>query len=127
MTAVTLAIGAILVVTGAVAYIATGAVSVTALIPAFVGIALVVAGLIARKPAAHRHAIHAALAIALLGALGSLMNVAKLGDLLAGTAHRPAAIVESTLMFVLLVSYLALGVRSFIRARRAPSASTRTA
>lgn len=121
MTAVTLAIGAILVVTGAVAYIATAAASVTALIPAFVGIALVAAGLVARKPAAHRHAIHAALAVALLGALGSLMNVAKLGDLIAGTAQRPAAIVESTVMFVVLVTYLVLGVRSFIRARRAPS------
>lgn len=124
MTTLTQAIGWILVATGAVTYVATGATAVTALIPAFVGIALVVAGLVARKPAAHRHAIHAALGVALLGALGSLMNVAKLGDLLAGTAKRPGAIIESTVMFVLLVIYLGLGVRSFIKARRNPSAST---
>ena len=118
MAALTLAIGGILVVTGVVGYFASSAVSVTALIPAFVGIALVAAGLIARRPAAHRHAIHAALAVALLGALGSLTNVGKLGELFAGTAKRPGAVIESTVMFILLVGYLAVGVRSFIRARR---------
>ena len=118
MAALTLAIGGILVVTGVVGYFASSAVSVTALIPAFVGIALGAAGLIARRPAAHRHAIHAALAVALLGALGSLTNVGKLGELFAGTAKRPGAVIESTVMFILLVGYLAVGVRSFIRARR---------
>lgn len=123
MITLTLVIGAILVAIGVVTYIATAAVSVTALIPAFVGIALVAAGLIARKPAAHRHAIHAALGVALLGALGSLMNVVKLGDLIAGTAERPGAIIESTLMFVLLVTYVGLGVRSFVQARKNPTAA----
>ncbi|HLR99420.1 hypothetical protein H7J77_09570 [Mycolicibacillus parakoreensis] len=118
MTTLTLVIGAILVLTGVIAYIASSAASVTALIPAFVGIALLVAGLIARRPAAHRHAIHAALAVALLGALGSLMNVVKLGDLIAGTAARPGAVITSTVMFVLLVGYVVMGVRSFIAARR---------
>ncbi|OBJ67508.1 hypothetical protein [Mycobacterium sp. 1274756.6] len=119
MTRLTQAIGAILVVTGVVAYIATSAASVTALIPAFVGAALLAAGLIARKPAAHRHAIHAALVVALIGALGSLMQVAKIGALFDGTAERPAAIIVSTVMFVLLVGYLVAGVRSFIAARQA--------
>ncbi|ORX08555.1 hypothetical protein [Mycolicibacillus trivialis] len=118
MTRLTQAIGAILVVTGVIAYIATSAASVTALIPAFIGLALLAAGLIARKPAAHRHAIHAALAVALLGALGSLMQVAKIGALFDGTAERPAAIIVSTVMFVLLIGYLVAGVRSFIAARQ---------
>lgn len=118
MTRLTQAIGAILVVTGVIAYIATSAASVTALIPAFIGLALLAAGLIARKPAAHRHAIHAALVVALLGALGSLMQVAKIGALFDGTAERPAAIIVSTVMFVLLIGYLVAGVRSFIAARQ---------
>ncbi len=122
MTTLTQAVGAILVATGVVAYLASSAVSVTALIPAFVGIAVLAAGLIAAKPAAHRHAIHAALAVALLGALGSLMNVAKLGDVIAGTAQRPGAVITSTVMFVVLAGYLALGVRSFVKARRTPQA-----
>lgn len=59
-----------------------------------------------------------ALVIALLGALGALPRVAKLGDVFAGTAKVPAAIIVSTIMFVLLVVYLVAGVRSFIAARR---------
>ncbi|CAJ1495509.1 hypothetical protein [[Mycobacterium] burgundiense] len=122
MTKLTLWIGGLLVATGVIAYIASAAASVTALIPAFVGILLVVAGLIARNPNAHRHAIHAALVIALVGALGSLMNVAKIGDLFAGTAERPAAIIVSAIMLVLLLVYVVAGVRSFIAARRARDA-----
>ena len=45
------------------------------------------------------------------------MNVVKLGDLFAGTAERPGAIITSTVMFVVLVAYLAAGVRSFVQAR----------
>jgi hypothetical protein len=46
------------------------------------------------------------------------MNVAKIGQVFAGTAERPAAIIVSTVMFVVLVAYVALGVRSFVAARR---------
>jgi hypothetical protein len=120
MLALTTWTGALLVATGVVAYVATGAASFTALIPAAVGILLLIAALIGRRSEnARKHAMHVALAIALLGALGSLMNVVKLGDLFAGTAERPGAIIASTVMFVLLVVYLAAGVRSFVQARAA--------
>ncbi|HET6735329.1 hypothetical protein [Mycobacterium sp.] len=120
MLALTTWTGALLVATGVIAYVATGAASFTALIPAAVGVLLLIAALIGRRTEnASKHAMHAALAIALLGALGSLMNVVKLGDLFAGTAERPGAIVASTVMFVLLVAYLVAGVRSFVRARAA--------
>jgi hypothetical protein len=125
MTRFTFAIGGILTVLGIVAYVVTGAASVTALIPAFVGVLLLVCAALARRPALHRHSIHGALVIAVLGAAGSLMNVVKLGDLFAGTAQRPSAIVVSTIMFVLLVSYIAIGVRSFIVARRSPAPTQR--
>lgn len=126
MTRLTFTIGGILTVLGIVAYVGTGAVSVTALIPAFVGVLLLVCAVLARRPALHRHSIHAALVIALLGAAGSLMNVAQLGDLFAGTAQRPSAIVVSTIMFVLLVFYIAMGVRSFIVARRSAAPTQRS-
>lgn len=127
MTGLTYAIGGILTALGVGAYAATGAASVTALIPAFVGVLLLVCAVVAQqRQALHRHAMHAALAIALLGAAGSLMNVAELGDLVAGTAERPSAIVVSTIMFVLLVVFLAMGVRSFIAARRTPASSQRS-
>lgn len=121
MTRLTFAIGGILTVVGIVAYVVTGAASVTALIPTFVGLLLLVCAVLARRPTLHRHSIHAALVIAVLGAAGSLMNVVKLGDVFAGTAQRPSAVVVSTIMFVLLVLYVIMGVRSFIAARRSPA------
>jgi hypothetical protein len=101
-----------------VAYIVSGAVSVTALIPAFVGVLLLIAALVGRRSdKARKVAMHTALVIALLAALGALRNVFGLGDLIAGTAERPAAVITSTIMFLLLVAYLAAGVRSFVKAR----------
>ena len=61
--------------------------------------------------------------VALLGALGSLMNVVKIGQLFAGTAERPAAILTSVILFVLCAVYVAIGVRSFIAARKARAAA----
>ncbi|CAN5893984.1 hypothetical protein BH23ACT5_BH23ACT5_17580 [soil metagenome] len=46
------------------------------------------------------------------------MNVTDIGDVVAGTAERPAAVIVSTIMLVLLLAYLVAGVRSFIAARR---------
>jgi hypothetical protein len=118
MLALTTWTGVLLVATGVIAYVATGAASLTALIPAAVGILLLIAALIGwRSEKARKHAMHVGLVIGLLGALGALMNVVKLGDLFAGTAERPGAIIASTVMFVLLVVYLVLGVRSFVQAR----------
>src|ERR1044071_3531739 len=106
MQRLTLVIGGILVVLGIGAYVGTGMVSVTALIPAFVGVPLVLCGVVAaRGEQARMHAIHAGLVLALLGALGSLMQVVKLCDVFAGTAQRPAAVLVGTAMFVLLVVY----------------------
>lgn len=118
MTVLTIVVGAVLTATGVIAYVVSDAASWTALIPSFVGVLLLIAGLVSRNARAHRHAIHAALVVALLGAAGSIMNVAKLGELFAGTAERPAAVITSTIMFVALVIYIGFGVRSFINARR---------
>lgn len=122
MTKLTLIVGSLLTATGIIAYFASGAASWTALIPSIVGVLLLVCGLLAQREPLRKHAIHAAMAIALLGLLGSLMNVVKIGQLFAGTAERPAAIVTSVILFVVLAVYLAIGIRSFVSARRARSA-----
>ena len=123
LTTITLAVGAVLTGLGIAGYALTGATSLTALIPSLVGVLILGCGVLARREKLRRHAIHAALAIALLGALGSLMNVAKIGQVIAGTAERPAAVVVSTVMFVVLVAYIGVGVRSFVAARRGAVAS----
>ena len=69
MLALTTWTGGLLVATGVIAYVATGAASFTALIPAAVGVLLLIAALIGRRSEkARKHAMHAGLAIALLGA-----------------------------------------------------------
>lgn len=116
MPRITIALGGVLVVLGVVGYAVTGFASWTALIPAILGALLVLLGLVAlRRPML---GVHAALVVALLGIAGTAMNVAAIGDVVAGTAERPVAVVVSTITFVLLLVYVALGVRSFIRARR---------
>ncbi|MDV6014331.1 hypothetical protein [Haloechinothrix sp. LS1_15] len=125
MSRLTVIVGGILTVTGIIAYAATGAASVTALIPSFIGVLLIVCGVLARKPTLHRYSLAAAMVIALLGALGALRNVADLGELFAGTADTPSAVITSTIMFVLLVVYLVVGVVQFLRARRSPSSGER--
>ena len=92
----------------------------TALIPAFAGVPLLICGWIGRREHARKHAMHAAMVIALLGVvlpLGRLIPVSiKNGfvfDSKSGTM-----IGMSVLSLVLLV----LGIRSFIAARRGAEA-----
>ncbi|GAA5138237.1 hypothetical protein [Pseudonocardia adelaidensis] len=117
MVRFTAALGIALVVLGVGAYALTSAVSVTALTPAFVGIPLLACAALARPATRRRPALAAALAVALLGALGSSMNAIRIGEAIAGTAQRPAAVWVSAVMFVLLVAYLVLGGRALVRSR----------
>ena len=116
MPSTTRTLGIILIVLGLIGYFGTGRVSVTALIPAFFGAVFVVLALVARSDAARKHAMHAAVAIALLGLLGTLVRlVPALG---AGQLARPAVLAQ-LVMSILLAGYVALGVKSFKDARRA--------
>jgi len=108
--------GLLLIVLGVASYVTTGRSSVTALIPAFFGAVLVICALIARNEAMRKHAMHAAVAIGLIGALAALARAIPAA--LAGDASRPA-VVSQLAMGVLLLVYVALGVRSFIAARKA--------
>jgi hypothetical protein len=116
MPATTRLFGLLLIVFGVAAYVTTGRTSITAMIPAFFGAVLVLCALIARNEAMRRHAMHAAVAIALIGAIASLGRGVPAA--IAGGASRPAVISQLALG-VLLVVYVALGVQSFIAARKA--------
>jgi hypothetical protein len=117
MPGTTRLIGLILIVLGVASYQLTGRTSLTAMIPAFFGVVLVVCAMIARKSeAARKHAMHAAVAVGLLGALAALARGVPAA--LAGDAARPA-VMSQLAMGVLLLIYVALGVQSFIAARKA--------
>ena len=88
----------------------------TALIPAYLGIALIVCGLLAMKPTLRMHAIHGAVTLALLGFFASAGRLA-----VSLTRPRIDSLAASclSLMAVLCVVFVFLCVRSFIDARRA--------
>ena len=116
MTSTTRLFGLILIVLGVASYVLTGRTSVTALIPAVFGAVLVICALIARSESARKHAMHAAVAIGLIGALASLGRA--IPAVINGEAGRPAVIVQ-LVMAALLLIYVAFGVQSFVAARRA--------
>ena len=117
MVRFTTAIGVALVILGVGAYVLTAAASITALIPAFVGVPLLACAAVARSATRRRAALAVAVAVALLGALGASMNAVKIGEAIAGTAQRPSAIWVSTVMFVLLAGYVVVGVRALLTSR----------
>ncbi|HET7697604.1 MAG TPA: hypothetical protein VFK57_17955 [Vicinamibacterales bacterium] len=117
MPSLTIALGAVLVVLGLGGYLLTGAASLTALIPAAFGAVLALAGAIARDERRRKHAMHAAVLVALLGFLGSFRGLLQIGALLDGTAARPAAVVSQAIMALLTLVYLVIAIRSFVNAR----------
>ncbi|WP_026534732.1 hypothetical protein [Arthrobacter sp. H14] len=122
MPRITIGLGVVLIALGVISYIATAFVSWTALIPAILGTIILVSGIIAvKKP---KIGIHIALVFAIIGIAGTLMNVMEIGALIAGDAERPAAVIASTITFVLLLVYVIVGVRSFISARRWKTANS---
>ena len=116
MPSTTRLFGLILIVLGVASYVATGRTSVTALIPAIFGAVFVICALVARNEAMRKHAMHAAVAVGLIGALASLGRA--IPAVMDGSAARPA-VMSQLAMAALLIVYVYLGVQSFIAARKA--------
>ncbi len=116
MTSTTRTFGIVLIALGVASYFLTGRTSMTALIPAIFGALFVILALVARSEAARKHAMHAAVMLALIGFLAAVARVVP--AVLAGNLTRPAVLAQLA-MSVLLAIYIALGVKSFKEARRA--------
>ena len=128
MPQLTLTIGILLTILGIGGYLLgfqTGGedASITALIPAFAGVPIAICGLIAMQSAgARKHAMHIAVAIALLGALATLMPLFSRilnPDVTTSWLTKTSVIGMLALCLALVVA----GVRSFIAAKRARAAS----
>ena len=124
MPLITIAYASILILTGVVGYLATGQASVTALVPAFLGILAGICSVIARNERFLKHAMHGAAVIALLGTLGTLRVLPQVPSLIDGSAERPAAVLSQGLTLLLSLIFVVLCGRSFIEARRAREAGT---
>ncbi len=89
---------------------------ITALIPAFFGLVLVVLGLLALGPKIRMHAMHGAAVLGLAGlAIPTYRVVRGFAD---GKEMKPAILTEHILMAVLCGVFLILCIKSFIDARR---------
>jgi len=112
---------ALLILTGLVGYFGWEAIgaskqSVTALIPAFVGIPMLIGAIIALKK--NMLGMHIAVTFSLLGALAGLGRLVP--GLIKGTVSFTDAGPKLVLvMTVICIVFTALAVRSFIAARRA--------
>ena len=120
MAKTTIWIGLALVVLGIVAYVGSGADSVTALIPSVLGLVLAGLGLAGRDESRRALMMHIAVLVALVGFLGSVMGVVDLPDLIAGDpVERPWAVAAQSIMAAVLLVFLVLAIKSFIDARKA--------
>lgn len=92
--------------------------SITPLIPAMLGVPLVLLGLMALSPGMRKHAIHIAMLLGLLGVVGSLYRPVSTAVSGGDVAWISSAVLMQFTMAAICLVYLFLGVRSFIRARK---------
>ena len=98
---------------------ANGSASLTALIPAILGLILAVLGFLAKgRESLRKHLMHVAVVAGLLGFLATVSSFLKIPALLAGTAERPAAVAAQFATALVCLVFVVLCVKSFVDARR---------
>ena len=127
----TILCGTLLVAVGLVGYAQqdpnpeTGQVSVTALIPAFVGGVLILCGALAFRDKLRKHVMHFAAIVGLLGAIGGFMPLQRqLKNTGTIDLTKPSAI-SGELMILICAVFVGLCVKSFIDVRKARKAALR--
>ena len=119
----TVLFGVLLVALGVLGYFVAEQTLWPAILPALLGIALLISGLLGFKQTFRRNAMHAAVLLALLGLAGTARAVFDLVEL---ALKQRGPIVESATAAVCAV-FVWLAIRSFIEARRRPVAAARAA
>jgi len=122
MVKVTLVFAVLLIALGLVGYLGTGSLHSTALIPAWIGVALGFGGLLAISPNESRRKLfmHINVTIGVIGFLGGFVEAVRgyLHAQAVGLAPNRIALTDKLAMAVLMLFYVVLCVRSFTAARR---------
>lgn len=119
----TIVYGSLLIVLGVTGYFMSGMVSPTALIPAFLGIIILVSGVLAQKESRRKLFMHIALVFGLLGFLGTVSALPSLITMIGGEeVTLPGAVIGKSVTALLSLVFLIIGVKSFIDARRKTAA-----
>lgn len=119
MPTLSIIFGIILITIGLLGYFGLGSQSITALIPAFLGLPVTILGIIGLKEKFLKTTMHIASVIMLIGFLGTVSGLIKFFGMLAGNQlERPEAVTVQAIMSVLCLVFLIFAVKSFIDARR---------
>lgn len=115
MAKVAIVSGLLLVVLGLYSYFVVSSVSVTALIPAFLGLPVLILGIVALNEKYLKHTMHVAAMLMVIGFVGAIIRSAP--KLLAG--EMTAAVTAQILMAFICFVFTVLAVKSFIDVRKA--------
>lgn len=119
MPRVAMLFGVIFIILGLVAYFGISSESITALIPAFLGLPMLILGWVAQNEKYLKHAMHGAAVLALLGFGGTVGGLIKFFRMIGGEQfERGSAITVQAIMALLCLIFLVFAVRSFIYARK---------
>lgn len=125
MAKVTILFGLLLIVLGVTGYVGTGWQAPTALIPMYIGIVFTILGFLARRGSQKRRmtVMHIAVTLATLCFLLLSLNIWYFIQIMMGHPMlRPIAVEDKAVVSFLMLIYVLLCVRSFIKARRTPPA-----
>jgi multisubunit Na+/H+ antiporter MnhF subunit len=126
MAKITILFGLLLIVLGVAVWVGTGSKAPTALIPTYVGIVFAILGFLARRGSQKKRmtVMHIAVTLGLLGFLATVKSIWDFIQMERGHAMlRPIAVEDRAVFSMLLLIYVLLCVRSFIKARRQPVAT----
>jgi len=119
MAKISISFGIIFIILGLVSYFGISSESITALIPVFLGIPVLVLGFLGLNEKYLKHAMHGAAVFMLIGFGGTVNGLIKFFRMLGGEVfERPSAITVQAIMAVLCLVFLIFAVKSFIDARR---------
>jgi len=121
----TLSFGLALVIIGIFGYSYYSPHSLTALIPAGFGLALLLTGFCSARQGCHKHAMHAAAMIALVGTIGAGVMAGKglASGASTGDGGIDGSVLMQTLMALVCLVFVVLCIQSFKAARGGPASA----
>jgi hypothetical protein len=118
MPKITIVYAVILILIGVISYLASGMVSITALIPAFFGIVVLILGIAAFSEKTRKRAMHIASVMGLIGFLVTVSGLFDVSAMLSGEQiARPGAAVGKSFMAIFSLIYFLICLWSFVSAR----------
>jgi len=119
MATISITCSIILIILGLYSYFGISSESITALIPTFLGIPVLILGFLALNEKYLKHAMHAAAVLMLLGFGGTVGGLIKFFRMLGGEVfERSSAITIQAIMALICLIFLIFAIKSFIDARR---------